>query len=232
MFGLPVNWEIVGGLEHSIRTGVPAAAKVIPGGFWAYFADHPEESSIFNAAMTAKAHGQVDAIVAAYDFSKFRSIGDIGGGRGHLLQAVLDATPGASGVLFDLPHVVEQAGSVASPRLKLIGGDFFKDELPRCDAYVLMEVIHDWPEKEAAAILAAVRRAAPAGARLLLIEQIVPEDAGPHWSKTLDIHMLTLLGGRQRTLREYRELLTRAGFSFGREIDTGAGITIVEATAA
>ena len=135
-------------------------------------------------------------------------------------------------MLFDLPHVVEQAGSIASDRLKLVGGDFFKDELPRCDAYLLMEVVHDWPDEEAVAILEAVRRSAPAGARLLLLEQLVPEAPGPHWSKTLDIHMLAFFGGRQRSRREYEGLLDRSGFSFAREIYTGAGISIVEATAA
>lgn len=232
MFGLPINWAIFGALEHTIRTGLPAADKVLPGGFWAYFAEHPEESGIFNAAMAGKAHAQVAGVVAAYDFSGFRLIGDIGGGRGHLLSAVLDSTPNASGVLFDLPHVVAEAAGEASGRLELQAGDFFKDALPSCDAYLVMEVIHDWGDEEAVVILRAIRRAAPPEAKLLLIEQIIPTIPGPHWTKTLDIHMLALLGGRQRTLQEYEGLLARAGFSFEREVDTGAGISILEASAA
>jgi len=229
MFGLPVNWTIFGGLDQSVRTGLPAADKVVPDGFWAYFAEHPDDAAIFNEAMVGKAHGQVAAVVAAYDFSRFRRIGDIGGGRGHLLRAVLDAAPAATGVLFDLPQVVADAAGTASDRLTLQGGDFFKDALPACDAYLVMEVIHDWADEESVAILRAIRRAAPADSRLLLLEQIVPASPAPHWSKMLDIHMLTLLGGRQRTRQEYDALLERAGFSIERQIETGADISILEA---
>ena len=182
--------------------------------------------------MAAKAHGQVAGVMAAYDFSGFGVVGDIGGGRGHLLEAVLESAPAARGVLFDLPHVVADAAGVASERLSLQGGDFFKDPLPVCDAYLVMEVIHDWGDQHAVAILEAVRRAAPSHARLLLIEQIVPEDPGPHWSKSLDVHMLALLGGKQRTCREYEALFDRSGFAFEREIDTGADVSILEAVPA
>jgi hypothetical protein len=115
--------------------------------------------------------------------------------------------------------------------LTLQGGDFFNDALPRCGAFILMEIIHDWPDKEAVAILQAIRQAAVPGATLFLIEAVVPPGAEPDWSKMLDIHMLTLLGGRQRTLREYKTLLEEVNFTFQREIDTGAGISIIEAVA-
>ena len=230
MFGLSLNWKVFGGMEHSIRTGRPAAEEVVPEGFWSYFADHPDANAIFNAAMEGKAHGQVAAVVASYDFSAFRSIADVGGGRGHLLRAVLARVPAANGVLFDLPQVVAEAGAAGpSDRLTLRGGDFFRDSLPVCDAYLVMEVIHDWDDERSSAILGGIRQAAPPQAKLLLIEQIVPADPGPHWSKMLDVHMLTLLGGRQRTRDEYDALLRRSGFSLEREIDTGAGISILEA---
>ena len=231
MFGLSINWAAYGELEHSVRTGLPAGDKVIPGGFWSYLADHPNENAIFNDAMAAKAHGQVAAILAAYDFSCFKLIGDIGGGRGHLLREVLERVPTAKGLLFDQPHVIEEAAGLASERLRLRSGDFFRDDLPVCDAYLLMEVIHDWGDEESIAVLKAVRRASPPRAKLLLIEAIVPESPGPDWSKMLDIHMLTLLGGKQRTRHEYEALLVIAGFSFERAIDTDAGISILEATA-
>jgi hypothetical protein len=231
MFGSPVNWAVFGALDHSLATGRPAAEKVLPDGFWGYFAHHPDESAVFNAAMAGKAHGQIGAIVAAYDFTQFSVIGDIGGGRGHLLRAVLAATPTARGVLFDLPQVIEDASAAATDRLTLHAGDFFADALPVCDAYLVMEVIHDWADDQAVAILRAIRRAAAPGAKVLVIEQIIPDDAGPHWSKMLDIHMLALLGGRQRTQQEYETLFETAGLSFLREIDTGADISILEAVA-
>jgi len=211
MFGLSMNWDAYGALDYTVRTGRPAPEKVLPEGFWAHFATHPEESAIFNGAMAGKAQGQVAGIVAAYDFSGFKRIADIGGGRG-------------------LPHVIQDAGGLASERLTLEPGDFFKDRLPACDLYMIMEVIHDWGDVESAAILKAIRQAAPPKSTLLLIESIIPDDPGPDWAKTLDVHMLTLLGGKQRTRAEYEALLGTAGFALKREIPTRADISILEAT--
>lgn len=231
MFGLPPFWATFGEMGHAVRTGLPAGDKVIEGGLWAYLAQHPDANAIFNATMMAKARSQIAGVLSAYDFSGFQRIGDIGGGRGHLLGAVLERVPTATGVLFDLPHVVGDASGAVSPRLARQAGDFFKDALPVCDAYLLMEVIHDWGDAESVDILKAIRRAAPSHARLLLIEEMVPDDPGPAWSKMLDLHMLTLIGGKQRTRREYEALLRAAGFAFEREIETGGGISILEATA-
>ena len=229
MFGLPPFWATFGEMEQSVRTGLPASDTVTSGSLWAYFAQHPEANAIFNATMVTKAHTQIAGVLAAYDFSGFKVIGDIGGGRGHLLSAVLERVPTAKGVLFDLPHVVEDKAGAVSPRLTRQGGDFFKDKLPVCDAYLVMEVIHDWSDAESVSILKAIRRAAPSHAKLLLIEEMVPDHPGPAWSKMLDIHMLVLLGGMQRTRAQYEALFHAAGFSFKREIETGAGISILEA---
>jgi hypothetical protein len=230
MFGLSLNWAIFGALDFTVRTGLPAVAEVYPDGLWAYYAKHPEAGRVFNGAMASKAHGQVAGILAAYNFTEFASVGDIGGGAGHLLRAVLDAAPAASGVLFDLPHVIADAADLASARLTLQAGDFFRDALPRCDAYLLMEIIHDWSDEESIAILRAVRAAAPPHAKLLVIETLIPDAPGPDWSKMLDIHMLALLGGRQRTRQEYAALFDAAGFQLVRQIDTFADIAILEAT--
>jgi hypothetical protein len=228
MFGLPALWASVGELEHSVRTALAATDKVLPGGAWHHFASHPEEGRLFNEAMTAKAHGQIVGVLGAYDFSGFGVIGDIGGGRGHLLKAVLARAQQARGVLFDLPHVIEAAADVASDRMTLQAGDFFKGPLPACDAYLIMEVIHDWDDGQARTILRNVLSAAPPHAKLLVVEAMVPDDPGPSWAKTLDICML-VIGGKQRTRKEYEQLLSGAGFRFIREIDTGAGASIIEA---
>lgn len=228
MLGLPIHWKVLEALEDSVRSGLPSVDQVVPEGLWPWYAKHPEENALFNAAMVGKAHGQVAGVLSAYDFSPFSKIGDIGGGRGHLLQAVLEAAPGATGVLFDQPHVIAESASLASKRLSLQSGDFFKDALPACDAYLVMEVIHDWNDHESIAILRAIRKAAPRHAKLLLIEELIPDDPGPHWSKTLDILMLSLLGGAQRTRQEYAALFKAADFSLVRVVDTG-GISILEA---
>ena len=231
MIGFPVFWKAWEALEHSLRTGGPSVEKVVEGGIWRYLADNPESSRIFDEAMTGKAHGQIAGIVSSYDFSPFATIADIGGGRGHLLQAVLAETPNAKGVLFDQPHVVEQVSNIASDRLRLQGGDFFKDALPVCDAYTIMQVIHDWSDEESARILGAIRRAAPAGAKLLLIEAIIPDDSSPSWTKLLDIHMLAWLTGRERTESEFRQMLRAAGFRLDRTIDIGMKTSILESVA-
>jgi hypothetical protein len=228
MFGMPILRASFDELDYSLRTGLPAGEHVADG-FWDYLAEHPTESQLFAEAMAAKAHGQVAGVLAAYDFPSAGLIGDIGGGYGHLLQAILEAKPEARGVLFDLPHVIEQAPGTASERLRLQAGDFFQDPLPVCDTYLLMEVIHDWGDEEATRILEAVRRAAPAHARLLVIESLIPDDAGPSWAKVLDVLMLTVLTGRQRTEHEYEALLGAAGFQLERVIPTLANVAILEA---
>jgi hypothetical protein len=230
MFGLPGLWTTVGELNTAIRTGEPSANRALPGGIWGYFKQNADASRIFGEAMTGKAQGQLAGILAAYDFSSCRVIADIGGGHGHLIKAVVAATPGVRGVLFDQPHVVQEAGIESSERLRAIGGDFFHDPMPEADAYILMEVIHDWDDHASLSILGGVRRAAPTGSKLLLIEILLPHDSSPNWPTTLDIVMLSI-GGRQRTLDEYSNLLRESGFAMARVVDTHSGISIIEALA-
>ena len=229
MLGLPINLEAYRLFGDTLRTGRSATEQVHPDGIFAYLADRPDEARIFGEAMTAKAHAQVAGVLGSYDFSRFESIADIGGGRGHMLQAVLERAPAARGVLFDLPHVIHDAAEMESERLSLQAGDFFRDRLPSCDAYLLMDIIHDWDDEQSTAILRAVRVAAPDRATLLLLETIVPDEAGPHWAKTLDVLMLAVTGGLQRTAQEYQGLLAASGFHMERVIDTPTGISIVEA---
>ena len=228
MMGLPFIRGSSEHFAHAVRTGRPAAEVVAPAGMFPYLVEHPDEAHVFGEAMTAKGHAQIAGVLAAYDFAGFGVVGDIGGGRGHLISAILQRAPDTRGVPFDHPHVLGEAG-LASDLLALVGGDFFADALPICDVYVLMEVIHDWADAEAAAILRAVRAAAPPDAVLLLVEDIVPEVPGPHWAGMVDIVMLAVTGGLQRTAREYDALLAGCGFRMDRVIDTPTGISIVEA---
>jgi len=230
MIGFPLYWRSFEILDHSIRTGKTTTDEITPGGSWAYLANHPEESKIFDEAMIGKAQGQIAGLLATYDFKPFKTIADIGGGRGHLLEAVLSAAPQATGVLFDQPHVVNDPVVKASARMKLQGGDFFKDVLPVCDAYLIMQVIHDWSDDQALEILKAIRRSAPPHAKLLLIEAIVPDNAHPSWIKMLDIGMLTILNGKERTRPEFEKLLAASGFKLERVMDVGLGTSILEAS--
>jgi C-methyltransferase len=230
LYGLPVIAASLVHLDHSVRSGQPAAEVVEPNGFFAYLDAHPDEATIFDQAMTAKAGADVAAVLRAYDFRRFSIIADIGGGRGHLIRAVLEAAPETRGVLFDLPRVID-AQDLDRSRLIAHAGDFFVDPLPTADAYLLMEVIHDWPDAEAAAVLRAVRRAASRGAVLLIIEGIVPEELADPRVYSLDVLMLAVSGGRERTARELGDLLHAAGFRVGRVVETASTMRIVEAVA-
>jgi len=231
MIGLPWFWGSYQHLEAAVRSGKPALEQVLPEGIWAHFEAHPREAGLFNEAMTGKAQADIAAVISSYDFSRFSSIGDIGGGRGHLLASILQANPKARGVLFDLPRVVQSARAMASERLELQGGDFFKDKLPACDAYTLMEVIHDWNDRESEAILSAVRGAAKEGAKVLVIELMLPEAPGPNAAALLDLAMMTLLGGKQRTRSEYAKLYEAAGLRLDRVITLPSAASIIEGTA-
>jgi hypothetical protein len=230
MQGIPALWRIWEDLDHSIRTGRSASEKSLPNGFWSYFESHAEHSRLFNDAMTGKTLGQTAGMLRAYDFSAFRTIADIGGGNGYLLRALLDSAPGTTGVLFELPHVVERIAAIASDRLRLHAGDFFKDALPVADAYILMQILHDWSDKEATGILRAVRRAAPAHAKLLVAEWLLPDDTEPNWTFLIDLIMLAELTGKERTSKEFEALLSQAGFRLDRVIDAGTHTYILEAS--
>jgi hypothetical protein len=232
MQGIPALWHVWEHLDHSLKTGRSASEKALPdGGFWGYFAKHPEESQVFNDAMTGKSHGQTAGILASYDFSGFRSIADIGGGNGHLLQGILAATPKLEGVLFDLPQVVEKSSAAGSGRLKLQGGSFFEGGLPECEAYILMQILHDWSDEDAEKILTSIRRAAPKNARLLIAEWLVPKDGKPSWTFFVDMIMMAELTGKERTEAEFKQMLLRTGFRLERVIDSGFNTFILEATA-
>lgn len=230
LMGLPVCWNSLGSLEHSLRTSAPAVELAEPDGFFAYLQGHPAEAQIFSQAMSAKAHADIAAVLAAYDFGPFRVIADIGGGRGHLLQAVLQAAPHAEGILFDLPEVITTVDAEASG-LRAYAGDFFADPLPAADCYLLMEVIHDWPDDRAQAILQAVRAAASPGANVLVVEDVIPEETLDPRAHALDVLMLAVTGGRQRTAGQLGELLRSAGFRPTSVIETPGPMRIVEAVA-
>jgi hypothetical protein len=228
MGGMPAFWEPYTKLDTAAKTGRPSRDWR---GLLEYFDGHRDEAEIFNAAMVAKSRAVLPALIDAYDFERFEVIADIGGGRGHLLSAVLERAPRARGVLFDLPHVVAEAAAARSSRLEIAAGDFFADTLPSADLYLLMDLLHDWRDDDAARILAGVRRAAAPGARVLIIETLVPEVSGPHFGKTLDIIMLAVTGGRERSSTEYAALLERSGLRLEAVLPTRSEYSIVEAVA-
>ena len=227
---LPVVWGALADLDRSARTGAPGALAMHPDGFFAYLSEHPEEAEVFGHAMAAKARADIADILAAFDFSRFRTIADIGGGRGHLLRAVLESAPHAQGVLFDLPEVIRTL-EIPGERITTRAGDFFVDPLPDAEAYLLMEVIHDWAQPEASAVVAAVRRACRPGACVLILEHLAPETGIDPVSQTLDVLMLAVTGGRERTSTQLGHLLEANGFQPTAVTPTAGAISIVEGIA-
>jgi C-methyltransferase len=230
MMGLTGFVEAFSRIEHAIRTGQPSVETVNPGGFWAYLQESPDDAQLFGQAMTARAAADIATLVDAYDFSRFSTIADIGGGRGHLLRAVLDSAPRAQGVLFALPDVIA-ALDVDHPRLAPRAGDFFVDPLPAADLYVLMEIMHDWADAERLAILSALRRAAPRGATVLVIETILHDTEPDPRGRMLDVIMLAISGGRERTAHQFGELFRSTGFGDGTLIDTAGALRMIQTTA-
>ena len=197
---------------------------------FAHLQRHPEEARIFGASMTARAAADIGAVLDAYDLSHLATIADVGGGQGHLLRAVLEAAPDANGTLFDLPSVVESI-ELSMPRLVLQAGDFFADELPSADAYILMEVIHEWDDQQAAAILSAVSRAASPGATVLIVEAVLDDRHVDPVVHRLDVIMLAITGGRERTQAQLSQLLDCADLHVKGVHETRGALRVVEAVA-
>jgi hypothetical protein len=154
-----------------------------------------------------------------------------------LLAAILHGSPATRGVLFDLPHVVDGAGAAlaaagVADRCTRVGGDFFVAVPPGGDAYVLAQILHDWDDDRCRAILTECRRVIPPEGRLLVVELVLPEDGEPFFGKWLDLHMLVMAGGRERTASEYATLFRASGFELVRVVPTPAGPSVVEATPA
>jgi hypothetical protein len=216
-------------LMHSVRTGEPGAPRVFGMDSFSYMAQHPDMAAVFDEAMADWTRQVAAAAAAAYDFSRFGTIIDVGGGNGTLLAGILAVTAGPRGIVYDLPHVAERAHArLAELRLgdrcTAVGGDFFKDVPRGGDAYLLKHVIHDWNDERAVEILRACRRAMSADAKLLIIEGVYPpridQSTASQGAAANDVNMLVCTGGRQRSEPEFRALYDAAGFTLTRLVPT------------
>ena len=215
------QYKAWGGLLESVRDGAPAFDYAFGTSYFAYLAAHHDASSIFNDAMTGWTAQLSDAVAAAYDFSGSGLVVDVGGGTGLLLATILEAAPALRGTLFELSHVAEQADAYlrATPigdRCTVVAGDFFEAVPGGGSLYVLAQILHDWDDGHCARILRNCREAMLPGAKLLIIEQVIPPHNEPSLGKWLDLHMLVLLGGRERTEAEYASLLSAADLKLDR----------------
>lgn len=221
-FGQYDSWaEIL----YSVQTGKSAIEKVYGCDPWGFFTARPEIWAIFNEAMRSASAAISPAVAAAYDWRKFPVIADIGGGIGSQLVAILDAHPSVRGILFDAPAVIAQG--IPHDRMERVGGDFFKSVPSGADAYTMRWIIHDWADAESIAILSNIRKAMKPDSRVVLIEEIIPETPELTWAKWLDLHMLAMAGGKERTVAEYKELYSQSGFDLERVIPTSAGSSLL-----
>lgn len=220
-------------LVWSLRTGRPGFDRVYGMSMFEHHSGNAEAGELFNNAMASHTSRETAAIVAAYDFGGLGTVVDVAGGHGGLIAAILAASPGTRGVLFDQPHVIAGAraalqGQGVVGRCQLAGGDMFESVPPGGDAYIVKRVLHDWDDDRAVAILRSCARAMNDGGRVLVIDMVIPPGNDPHLGKFYDLTMLVNLGGRERTEPEFAELLAAAGLRITRVLPTQSPLSIVE----
>lgn len=226
-------WEKV---LYSVQTGAIAFNHVYGESKWRYMEQHPEEAMIFNHAMASFSFVVAAAVAGAYDFSSSRMVVDLGGGDGSLLAGILQAHSQLRGVVADVPHVIERArqrldADGLSERCGTVGIDFFKG-VPNSDTYVLKWILHDWTDEQCVTILKNCRNAMTPNGRVLIIEAVLQPGDATSFGKFVDLNMLVMTGGRERTETEYRTLLETAGLKLTRIIPTQTEMSIVEAAKA
>ena len=228
------GWEEI---MYSLETGKTGFEKAYGMSVFEYLAHHPEEASHFSEAMVGFHGAEPPAVAAAYDFSGIGTLVDVGGATGNMLAAILTRHAGPRGLLFDLPHVVREAPTLfqargVADRVAIEAGDFFKTVPAGGDAYLLSHVIHDWNEDQCLTILGHCRKAMQPDGRLLIVEMVLPAGDTPHPGKMLDMTMLVIPGGQERTEAEYAALLGKAAFRLTGVIPTESAVSIVEAVPA
>lgn len=234
LMGHKLHWEDWGHLLETVRTGEPNLPKLRGMGAFEYFEADPEYGAVFMAGMGNLSALETEPILAAYDFSRYRTIVDVGGGGGALLAGILARATGSQGVLFDSraadfgAEEVMRAAGVAD-RCTYDAGGLFDPVTPGADAYLLKHIVHDWPQEQALEILRNVRKAIVPEGRLLLLEFVSPEGNKPHPAKLVDLWLMLLVGGRERTESQYAGLLAAAGFALTRVVPTASALSIVEA---
>lgn len=229
-----------GQLLYSIQTGQGSFRKVYGEGVFDFLSKHPGPAQVFDAAMTS-IHGKETALVLdAYDFGQFPVLCDVGGGNGNTLAATLQRHPQIRGILFDLPHVVQRAqpnveqqlGTQVANRCQFVGGDFFRQINVQADAIMMRHIIHDWDDEKCVTILKTCRAALAPGGKVLVVESVVPPGNEPGFVKWLDLTMLVIPEGKERTADEYRDLFAAAGLRLNRIVRTAGELDVLEAVPA
>ena len=235
LYGEGLFWDAYGRMLHSVRTGEPAFEHAHGEPLFAHLAKHPDAASLFHQGMSGFSDQEMTAILAAYDFSGFANVVDVGGGQGALVAALLKKYPQMRGTVLDLETVADGAQRLLADaglteRATFITGDFF-GPIPRGgDLYLLKSVIHNWNDAAAANILRGCRRAMSNDARVIVIERVIPAGNVPSEATLFDINMLVVLGSQERTEPEYRALFHQAGFALTGVVPTDSPMSLIEGT--
>lgn len=223
-----------GELLYSVQTGEGSFRKRYGMPVFEYLGQNPEAAKLFDQAMTSIHGRETQPMVASYDFGQFNTVVDIGGGNGTLISAVLEQYPNVQGTLFDLPHVIERArqhlaGSSVLPRLKFAAGSFFEAVPTGADAYVMRHIIHDWYDDKCQTILNNIVKVMKPTSKVLVIESVIQPGNDEDWGKWLDLTMLTIPEGKERTAEEYSELFASVGLKLTSIVPTGASVSVIVA---
>jgi hypothetical protein len=234
LYGEEWLWRAYGKTLGSVMSGLPAFQAAHGQTLFDYLSLHPEAASTFDQGMTAYSRQEAAAVLEACDFSNVRNIVDVGGGQGAFLAAILSSYPHAHGVLFDRESVIDRARNVlaeagVADRCVMKSGDFFEAVPGGGDVYLLKSVLHNWDDARGIAILRNCRAVMESRSRLLIVERVVPEANDPSEAKLFDVNMLVVIGGRERTRDEYRDILAVAGFELTQVVPTRAPVSILEA---
>lgn len=228
------QYQAWGELLSSVTTGQTGFERRFGMPLFDYLAERPEQAALFDAAMVSIHGRETAAMLAAYDFSQFETVADLGGGNGSVLMAILQQHPKLRGILFDLPNVSGRTNKLVAAaglteRCAVVGGSFFETAPGGANAYLLRHIIHDWDDEKSLAILRNIRCASPPGAKLLVVESVIEPGNAPSFAKLLDLTMLVIPGGQERTASEYDRLLAAGGFKLERIVPTTAEVSILEA---
>jgi hypothetical protein len=232
------NWSAWGALEHTVRTGESAFEHVHGAPAFPWMRAHPEKEKMFSASMASISVMENAAVTRAYAFGKMRKVVDVGGAHGHLLASILRSYVKVRGVLFDQPSVIEEAAksgfmgaSDLAGRCEAVSGDFFESVPPGADAYVMKYIVHDWDDEKSVRILQNCRKAMAEDGRVLVIDHEVAAGNRFDWGKLMDINMMVMLGSKERTKDEFRQLFARAGLRLKRVVRTASSLSILEGVA-
>ena len=235
----PSSWSAFSATLFSITTGGLAFDHALGAPLFEYFRQRPEESKIFSAAMASLSGPENEEIAKGYPFERISRLVDVGGAHGHLLATILRRHRKLRGVLFDVPHTVAtaaQSGFISAPdvrdRCETVGGDFFKAVPAGADAYLMKYILHDWTDDQCVEILMNCRAAMAPGGRILVADMVIPRGNTLHPSKIMDVSMMVMTGGRERTRAEFADVFRRSGLRLKRIYPVGGTVSIVEAVAA